>query len=190
MSEVILTTYGEASNGSTGTIERVAYTPTDFDIQMMGLAMSAAEHAAKAGDSPIGAVLVDPDYEVYVEETREFRDDNLFGHAEMALVRRVSPKVGRSLGGCVMYSIAEPCYGCCYLLDKGGISRLYISASRNDVDFFTRKNPEMADIFAHSKRRLEVVSGLILDEAKELLVAENRRHWGEPSFLESISGGA
>jgi tRNA(Arg) A34 adenosine deaminase TadA len=189
MREVTLTIYEEAQNGSPGRIHVYPYDPTDFDVQMMGLAISAATHAARDGDSPIGAVLVDPHKQVYVEETREFRDDDLFGHAEMRLIKRVRPKLGRNLGGCVMYSVAEPCYGCCYPLDKGGIGRLFIAARRSDVNFFSRKNPEMEQIFTASRRRLEVVSGLLLPEAQQLLIAENQKH-RDKAMVQGIEGGA
>ncbi|QQS18212.1 nucleoside deaminase [Candidatus Saccharibacteria bacterium] len=182
--------YSKASNGAPGVIEVRPYEPTESDVQMMGLAISAAAMAARAGDSPIGAVLIDPDKEVYVEETREFRDGNLFGHAELALIRRVQPKVGRDLGGCTMYSVAEPCYGCCYPIDKGGLKRLYVAALRSDVDFFTRKEPEMPSIFANSRRRLEVVSGLLLPEARKLFTSANRRHWGDNVDEDLVKEGA
>lgn len=185
-----LTVYEAATNGQNGAVSNQPYAATPRDTELMGLALSTAGRAASSGDSPIGAVLVDPEGEIYVDETYEFRNQSLDEHAEMRLVRRVQPKLGRNLGRCSLYTVAEPCYGCCYLLDKGGIGRVYIAARRSDVDFFTRKKPEMDDIFTNSRRRFEVVSGLLLPEAKKLLVTENRRHWDDKTFTDQLASGA
>ena len=189
--ELALTIYNPAVNGNPGSLDRESYFATEEDVLYMGVAMSAARNAAREGDSPIAAVLIAPGQDPFVEETREFRDDDLQGHAEMRLVQRVKHIVGRDLSECTMYSVAEPCYGCSYLLDKGGLGKLFIAATRADVpDFFTQKQPEMDMAFTNSRRRLEVVSGLMLPEAQELLVRENRRHKGDEEFADRVSGGA
>jgi tRNA(Arg) A34 adenosine deaminase TadA len=175
-----MTVVAEALTGTIydgGAVEQFAYMPTELDFARMGRVIAEAEQAARAGDSPIAAMLVRPDGTELLEQTYEFRNNSLLDHAEIRLLGGVTPEFGRNLGGCMMYCVAEPCGGCAYFLDKSQIGTLFVAAHRSDGDFFRPRSITMNGIFGESPRTLRVISGLRRVEALELLRPENRLHW-------------
>lgn len=158
-----------------GTRTNIKYAPTFQDNEMMGIAIDQAREAFEAGDNPIGCVYVTPEGK-YPAQTREFRDNNLEAHAEKLGYSMIQGAVGRDLSGSILYTTAEPCYGCAYMLDKGNIGMLFIAADKKDAPGFFR-NPDTLDkIWSGSRRQLTVVRGLRKVEAIELLTAESKRH--------------
>lgn len=148
--------------------------PADYD--RMDQALEEAQRALDAGDSPIGSMLVTPN-NVYPTRTTEFSDNDLFGHAEMNGVKAARTEVGRDLSKCILYTTAEPCVGCSYILDKGQLGMLVIAASRDDApEFFRKRDITLDTIWSKSRRTLTVVKGLRVVEAASLLTASTKRH--------------
>lgn len=154
----------------------IDYVASQRDCEMMDLALAEAEKAAAAGDSPIGAVLVHPYHGVFPAHTTEFEDKDLLGHAEQNAYKAAQANVGRDLGECVLYTTAEPCFQCAYMLDKGGLGALHVAAMRNDAPGFFRRKDVVESVWGGSRRNLTVISGLRKARAVALLTEDNKKH--------------
>lgn len=97
---------------------------------MMARALVLAAEAAKAGEVPVGAVVVD-DGGVVVGEgrnTREGEHDPL-GHAELLAIAAAAKRLGRwRLSGCTLYVTLEPCFMCAGALVNSRVDRLVFGA--------------------------------------------------------------
>ena len=79
----------------------------------MGKALELAQEAARAGEVPVGAVVVkDGEIIACARNEREERRDPT-AHAEMLALRRAGEALGRwVLEGCTLYVTLEPCPMC------------------------------------------------------------------------------
>ena len=97
----------------------------------MDLALAQAEAAAKRGEVPVGAVIVDAQGKAIAtagNRTRELADPS--AHAEMLAIREACQKLGSErLTGCDLYVTLEPCPMCAGLISFARIRRLYYAAS-------------------------------------------------------------
>jgi tRNA(adenine34) deaminase len=95
----------------------------------MARALELAEAAARAGEVPIGAVVV-KDGEVLGEAhnaPRELADPT--AHAEILALRRAAAKLGSErLEGCELWVTLEPCAMCAGAIAHARIARLYYGA--------------------------------------------------------------
>ena len=153
------------------------YEPTLADYQRMSRALELGHIARESGNTPVGTVLV---HEVtgtaWEASNTEFSEQDLKGHPEEKAYDQAKAVVGRDLSQCNMYTVAEPCVGCSYWIDKGRIGTLFIGALREELTFFRDREVNMNRIFGESRRSLTVVRGLMAIEAKELLRPENNIH--------------
>lgn len=96
----------------------------------MSRALAAARRAARAGEVPVGAVLVGPDGRVLaVSGNRVERDRDPTAHAEMVVLRRAARRLGTPrLFGCDLWVTLEPCAMCAAALALARIRRLYFGA--------------------------------------------------------------
>jgi len=96
----------------------------------MELALAEAEAAGRAGEVPVGAVLVGPHGEVLARafnRTLAFRDPT--AHAELLVIREACAKLGSErLVDCDLYVTLEPCAMCAAAISFARIRRLYFSA--------------------------------------------------------------
>lgn len=96
----------------------------------MDIALTQAKRAAKRGEVPVGAVIVQ-DGQVIAQagnRTRELRDPT--AHAEMLVIRAACAALGQErLGGCDLYVTLEPCPMCAAAMSNARIARLYYGAS-------------------------------------------------------------
>jgi len=98
----------------------------------MDLALEEARAAAARGETPVGAVLVDPEGgEILARagnRTRELRDPS--AHAEMLAIRAAcADRDSERLPGIDLYVTLEPCPMCAALISAARIRRLYYGAS-------------------------------------------------------------
>ncbi|MBW3097098.1 nucleoside deaminase [Pseudohoeflea coraliihabitans] len=95
----------------------------------MDLALSEAHAAAKRGEVPVGAVLVQ-DGAVIARDgnrTREYND--VTAHAEILVIRQAASRLGSErLGGADLYVTLEPCTMCAAAISFARIRRLYYGA--------------------------------------------------------------
>ena len=96
----------------------------------MDLALKAAEKAGKAGEVPIGCVIVREGEAVAAAGNRTVGDRDPTAHAEVLAIREAAEKLGSErLTDCDMYVTLEPCTMCAGAISFARIRRLYYGAS-------------------------------------------------------------
>jgi tRNA(Arg) A34 adenosine deaminase TadA len=96
----------------------------------MALALDQAKAAAKRGEVPVGAVLIDESGAVVaVFGNQVEQDHDPTGHAEMLALRAGAARLGlKRLAGCDLYVTLEPCPMCAAAISLAHIRRLYFAA--------------------------------------------------------------
>src|ERR1700675_852674 len=134
----------------------------------MDLALKTAENAGKAGEVPIGCVIV-RNYEVIATASnRTLTDRDPTAHAEILAIRQAAEAIGTErLVDCDLYVTLEPCAMCAAAISFARIRRLYYGAPDpkggavdNGVKFFAA---------ATCHHRPEVYGGIGAREAAGLL---------------------
>ncbi|WP_227270597.1 nucleoside deaminase [Roseobacter weihaiensis] len=97
----------------------------------MEAALSEARAAAKRGEVPVGAVVVDPAGVVVAAAGNRTRADNdPTAHAEILAIRSACRAAGSErLIGYALYVTLEPCAMCAAAIAAARIDRLYYGAS-------------------------------------------------------------
>jgi tRNA(adenine34) deaminase len=96
----------------------------------MDLALQAAENAAKAGEVPIGCVIVRNNEVIATAGNRTIRDNDPTAHAEVLAIRQAARKLGsQRLNECDLYVTLEPCTMCAGAISFARIRRLYFGAA-------------------------------------------------------------
>ena len=132
-------------------------------------ALELAEQAARAGDVPIGAVLVSGDVVLEAKNEKESRRDAT-AHAEMLLLREAAQRLGTwRLGDATLYVTKEPCLMCAGAMIAARIKRLVYGARdpKGGADggaFDVLRSPL-------TNHRLEVTEGVLEAEATAQLQA-------------------
>ena len=96
----------------------------------MDLALKTAENAGKAGEVPIGCVIV-RDYEVIATAgNRTLTDSDPTAHAEILAIRQAADAIGTErLVDCDLYVTLEPCTMCAGAISFARVRRLYYGAA-------------------------------------------------------------
>ena len=134
----------------------------------MELALDEARAAARAGEVPIGCVVVRVGVVVARAGNRTIAERDPTAHAEMVAIRLAAALLGSErLADCDLYVTLEPCAMCAAALALARIRRLYYGAAddkggavENGVRFF-------ASPTCH--HRPEVYGGIAEAEASALL---------------------
>jgi tRNA(Arg) A34 adenosine deaminase TadA len=97
----------------------------------MELALAEADRAARRGEVPVGAVLVDGAGGTILaaagNRVQELGDPT--AHAEMLVIREAAKTVGAPrLTGCELYVTLEPCAMCATAISLARLRRLYFGA--------------------------------------------------------------
>lgn len=89
-------------------------------------AIEVSRRAREHGNTPFGAVLVEADGTVLMEqENIEITERICTGHAEATLAARASQEYDKAfLWGCTLYTTAEPCAMCSGAIYWGNIGRV------------------------------------------------------------------
>jgi tRNA(adenine34) deaminase len=104
-------------------------TEQDRDERFMRLAITQARRAARAGEVPVGAVIVSDTASgseiVGRGFNRPIRAKDPTAHAEIVAVRSAARRLGNyRLGGATLYVTTEPCAMCAGALVQARINRL------------------------------------------------------------------
>lgn len=141
-----------------------------LDEEYMERALLLAQKAAKQGEIPVGALVIDENGEIAGEgyNMRETLQSPT-AHAEMIAIEAAAKKLGRRrLTGCTLYVTLEPCPMCAGAVMNAGLTRLVYGA-------FDEKNGACASVvtlfdekFTHiprvRSRVLEQRCGAVLSE--------------------------
>jgi tRNA(adenine34) deaminase len=96
----------------------------------MNLALKAAETAEKAGEVPIGCVIVRDGSVIASAGNRTLTDRDPTAHAEILAIRAAADKIGSErLTDCDLYVTLEPCTMCAAAISFARIRRLYYGAT-------------------------------------------------------------
>jgi tRNA(adenine34) deaminase len=96
----------------------------------MDLALQAAENAARAGEVPIGCVLVRDGVVIASAANRTLTDRDPTAHAEILAIRQAAKHIGSErLIDCDLYVTLEPCTMCAAAISLARIRRLYYGAT-------------------------------------------------------------
>ncbi len=141
------------------------------DITHMRRCLELAGAASLAGETAVGCVVV-RDGEVIgegAEATRSRIDPS--AHAEMEAIREACQAVGSlDLSDSTLYTTVEPCFLCAYAIRSTRVGRVVMGTDAGEVGAVGSRYPFLSDpSFATWGPPPEVVSGILGDEARELL---------------------
>jgi len=133
------------------------------DERFVRRALELADQAERAGDVPIGAVLVSGDLVLEAKNAKEARGDAT-AHAEMLLLREAARRLGGwRLSEATLYVTKEPCLMCAGAILGARVKRLVYGARdpKGGADgsaFDVLRSPR-------TNHRLDVTSGVLEAEA-------------------------
>lgn len=154
-------------------IEGVTETPDReaADAAFMREALRCAGAAGRRGEVPVGAVLVMPDGSIAAATgNAPISRNDPTAHAEILALRAGAERAANyRLPGHTLYVTLEPCAMCASALVHARISRLVFAA----LDPKTGACGSVIDLVRdpRTNHRVEVVHGVLADEAGELLRA-------------------
>ena len=138
----------------------------------MDAALAEAEAAAARGETPVGAVIVDPGAARIVaaagNRVRELSDPT--AHAEILAIRAACAALGRErLPGLDLHATLEPCPMCAGAISLARLARLYYGAA-DPKGGGVAHGPR---VFSHATchHRPEIYDGLRADRSAALLRA-------------------
>lgn len=157
------------------------------DLEFLRIANEGSKRAAIEGFLPFGAIIVDGEGNIIVDEICRIQDDrsDATAHAETTCVRVASQKYDSSfLWDCTLYSPFEPCAMCTGAVYWGNIGRIVFGLSEgslkeqgasakndNEDNGYTGQtetfNIPCQDILAGGQKDV-VVNGPIVPEGSEL----------------------
>ncbi len=156
-------------------------TPEQRDLRWMRHALALADRAEHEDDEiPVGAVLVDASGNAVGEGwNRNIAESDPAAHAEIVAMRQA----GRALSnhrliGCTLYVTLEPCAMCAMAMVHARVARVVYAAS----DPKTGAAGSVFDLLADPRHnhRVEVVGGVLADDAGSRLTNYFRRKRGKP----------
>jgi len=138
------------------------------DEDYMREALELAREAGRAGEVPVGAVVVKEGAIVGRGYNRPISAQDPTAHAEIVAMRDAAASLGNyRLGGCALYVTLEPCAMCAGAMIHARIARVVFGAS----DPKTGACGSVIDLLA--ERRLnhhaEVLGGVLAENAAALL---------------------
>lgn len=134
----------------------------------MGVALHYARKAAEKDEVPVGAVLVQDDFEIAGGANQPITDNDPTAHAEIVTLRRAAEKLQNyRLPGTTLYVTLEPCLMCIGAIIHARVSRLVIGASDPKsgavYSVYSVGNDKLLN---HS---LSISSGVLEEECSQLL---------------------
>ncbi len=136
----------------------------------MGIALDLARVARRAGEVPVGALVVAGDAIVGRGHNASITTTDPTAHAEIVAIREAAGRSGSyRLVGATLYCTVEPCLMCLGALLHARIGRLVFGATEGRVSATTRL-AELRDLGAEINHRFDIVGGVRAAEASALLL--------------------
>ena len=144
-------------------------------------ALSLAAEAGKAGEVPVGALVVGPGGEVLGRgRNRPVSSSDPTAHAEIVALREAAARTGNyRLTGCTVYVTIEPCPMCAGALVHARVERLVYGAPDPKAGACGSLMNIVGD--PRLNHRVEVTAGVMEEEARALIQGffRKRRKGGE-----------
>ena len=137
--------------------------------RFMRLALREAARAARAGEVPVGAVLVGPGGELIARgHNRPVSGNDPTAHAEVVALRRAARKLGNyRLPGTTLYVTVEPCAMCSGALVLARVARVVFGAADPKAGAARTLYRILDD--PRLNHRADIVGGVLEEESRELL---------------------
>jgi len=135
----------------------------------MRLALREAARAGRAGEVPVGAILVNAGGEVVARaHNRPVAASDPTAHAEVVALRRAARRLGNyRLPGTTLYVTVEPCSMCAGALVHARVARVVFGAA-DPKGGAARTLYRILDD-PRLNHRAEVVGGVLEDECREII---------------------
>jgi tRNA(adenine34) deaminase len=135
----------------------------------MGLALREAARAGRAGEVPVGAVLVDGEGAVIARgRNRPVAGCDPTAHAEVVTLRRAARRLGNyRLPGTTLYVTVEPCAMCAGAIVQARVARVVFGA-KDPKGGAVRTLYRLADD-PRLNHRAEVIGGVLEEECRQLM---------------------
>lgn len=139
------------------------------DEEWMRIAIDVARLAARNGEVPVGAVIVESSGEMLVSASNlTITNNDPTAHAEIIALREAASKIGNyRLLNTTVYSTIEPCAMCAGALVNARVSRLVFGA--HDDRFGAVETHFQIGTNEKLNHRIEVASGVFAEECRELM---------------------
>jgi tRNA(Arg) A34 adenosine deaminase TadA len=137
----------------------------------MRLAIETTRTGLAKGQTPFGAVITRDNELVTAAHNVVWETMDITAHAEVNALRLACRKLGIiDLQGCTIYSTTEPCPMCFSAIHWANVDRIVFGTSIADAaeagfNELPISNFEMKE---KGKSRVEIVSGFLAEEAKDL----------------------
>ncbi|WP_250499512.1 tRNA adenosine(34) deaminase TadA [Caballeronia sp. GAWG1-5s-s] len=141
---------------------------SDRDRRFMALAQRAADEARRAGEVPVGAVVVLGDEVIATGFNHPIRGHDPSAHAEMVALRAAAQTLRNyRLPGCELYVTLEPCLMCAGAIMHARIARVVYGAA----DPKTGACGSVVDMFGNERlnHHTAVTGGVLADECGHAL---------------------
>ena len=144
-------------------------------------AIEISKEAREAGNTPFGALLVNKEGEIIMEQGNiEITEKICTGHAEATLSARASHEYSRVfLWDCTLYTTAEPCAMCAGAIYWANIGRVVYGMTERRLLELTGSNEQnptfdlpCRDVFAKGQKAIEVVGPVEAVEVEAAKVHE------------------
>ena len=141
-------------------------------------AIEISKEAREAGNTPFGALLVNKEGEIIMEQGNiEITEKICTGHAEATLAARESHE--QFLWDCTLYTTAEPCAMCAGAIYWANIGRVVYGMTERRLLELTGSNEQnptfdlpCRDVFAKGQKAIEVVGPVEAVEVEAAKVHE------------------
>lgn len=154
------------------------------DVHFMGMALKEAQKGARAGEIPIGAVLVFKGEVIARDHNRCIASNDPTAHAEILVIREGAKRLGNyRLLGCDLYVTVEPCAMCVGGMIQARISRLVFGVPEEKTGMVQSRLALLDSLFFN--HRIETVGGVLTEECRRLVheffkeKREKATPWGE-----------
>jgi len=145
----------------------------------MRIALDAAQAAAAAGETPVGAVIVDPasGEVIAVGANQPIGAHDPTAHAEIVAIRAAAAKLGNyRLTGLTLVVTLEPCAMCAGAISHARIGRLVFGAEDEKGGAVVNGPRFFEQPTCHS--RPDVAGGILAEESSAMLKAFFRARRG------------
>lgn len=128
----------------------------------MAIAIDQAKKAFKAGETPVGAVIVHDGKIISKAHNRKEKSNNPMGHAEILAINKACRNMKDwRLNDCLLFVNLEPCIMCMGLILETRIKKIYCS-------IYNEKYRESLQKIVDTNN-IEIEYGLMEEESKTLL---------------------
>ena len=136
----------------------------------MRLALAEAEDAARAGEVPVGAIVVKDGQVIATGRNAPVEGHDPTAHAEIVALRAAAQRLGNyRLDGCSLYVTLEPCAMCSGAMLHARLARVVYGAAEPK----TGAAGSVLNLFGHAEinHQTQVQGGVLADECGQLLSA-------------------